>query len=476
MRLDIYNNRDVSDIPLIGNPQITYFKSVYRKHTHFAIERHRVGCNASNVLNRIDHFGDLIKSIDLEINITGNTITGDSDSMTNLGTALIENIKLHVGSEEIEKISGSYIEMYMELKNPRGLQTFNIIDTPLSSPTKFVCKQGTMEQILSLSGGVFKAVAATAPGSIDIVLPIPFSFCRDIGYAFPIFLFHLDRPLSISFNTNSILNDTAIFEYNFIINYILLTENEKMRFRTSKNEYLHERIYEQKITLNSNVNYISIDPVGNIKSIMWGKTTAIDYKYNIEVNKYKLFNQDKSYHYFTRKTISDAGYPGGSSSIITTAFTADDATDTITTTISPHNLSINDTVVLTTTGTLPDGLELATTYYIHTTPLTANTFKLSGSAGGSIINIIDAGSGDHTLTSTTDVIHDDKIGFYSFALKDYSKEDPLAPTGSISSSANKIYFIVNNYMAQFDEEITLYIKAYNIINISDGYFKLKYQH
>ena len=378
MRLDINNNKDLSDIPLIGNPQITYFSSVYRKHTHYFVHRHRMKCSDGNVLNRIDHRGDLIKSIDLEINITNDGTAGNSASMTNLGTALIDNIKLYVGSEEIEKLSGSYIEMYMELKNPRGLQTFNIIDS-----TKFVCKQGTMEQILSLSGGVFKAVAATAPATIDIVLPIPFSFCRDVGYAFPIFLFHLDKPLSISFedNTNTITGlggGSLDIKYNFIINYIGLSERERMRFKTSNNEYLHERIYEQYINTQFGENPLLIDPVGNIKSIMWGKTTAIDYKYNIEVNTYKLFNQDKLYHYFTRKTISDAGY-----------------------------------------------------------------------LGGSCIN-----------NSTTNVKHDDLIGFYSFALKDYNQEDLLAPTGSISSSANKIYFIVNNYNNKVTEKIIVYIKAF----------------
>jgi len=397
MRLDIYNNRDVSDIPLTGNPQITYFKSVYRRHTHFAIKRHRVGCGSTTGgLNRIDHLGDLIKSIDLEINITGNTTLGTS-LLNNIGTSLIDEIKLHVGSEVIEKLSGSYIEMYMELKNPRTLKTLSIVK-PVSN--ELICQQGTMEQILSLSGGVFKASSGT-PATINIVLPIPFSFCRDVGYAFPIFLFHLNKPLSISFKTNTneitgLGGPLISFEYNFIINYILLTDNERMRFKTSNNEYLHERIHEQTIENieGSDKPYLIDKTYGNIKSIMWTNAISKDYKYNISINTNKLFNQNKSYHYFTRKTISDAGYPGGGCT---------------------NNINKN-------------------------------------------------------------VKNDDSIGFYSFALKDYSKEDPLAPTGSISSNANKIYFIVENNSGKTETGFILYIKAYNIINISDGYFKLKYQH
>ena len=67
MRLNIYNNKDISDIPLTGNPQITYFKSVYRRHTHFIVDRHKQVCKAGNIANHIIHLGQLIKSIDLEL-------------------------------------------------------------------------------------------------------------------------------------------------------------------------------------------------------------------------------------------------------------------------------------------------------------------------------------------------------------------------------------------------------------------------
>ena len=464
MRLNIYNNRDISDIPLIGNPQITYFKSVYRRHTNFAIKRHKMNCDINQNIP-IDHFGELIKSIDLEINITGNSTVVPN----NLGTVLIDEIKLIVGNTEIDKLSGSYIENYMELKNPRGTKTFNI-----TSGTNLTCIEGTMEQILSLSGGVFNPNNLN-PANIDIVLPIPFSFCRDIGHALPMFLFNLNKPLYISVKTFEDKLSTDTFDnYKFIINYIYLSENEKMRFKLSKNEYLYEFIREHTIHIQNGLIEYELPPVGNIKSIMWKNTVANNYKYNIGINKSKLFNQDKSYHYFTRKTISDAGYPGGSTSNISTTFNAS-VTNTITTDISPHYLSINDTVVLTTTGgDLPHGLSTSTTYFVKTTPAT-NTLTLSTSSGGSTVTISDTGTGTHTLTSITEVIHDDSIAYYSFALKDYSKEDPLAPTGSISSNNNKIHLIINNKSGNV-ETITLYIKAYNIMNISDGYFHLEYLH
>jgi hypothetical protein len=75
------------------------------------------------------------------------------------------------------------------------------------------------------------------------------------------------------------------------------------------------------------------------------------------------------------------------------------ANDTITSAF--HNLLEDDVVQFTTTGTLPDGLSLATDYHVIATNLTDSVISVSGSQGGSIINIIDTGSGVHTATLTT---------------------------------------------------------------------------
>ena len=298
--------KDVSDIPLTGNPQITYFSKVYRRHTPFTIKRSiQFGCKDGNNSNRISHHGELIKSIDLEIKITGNTVQPDD----NIGTSLLKNITMQVGDQKIEQLSGSYIEMYMKLCIPRGLHTFYNKDN-----TTLVCREGDMEQILSFSGGVYNPFNINA-SNITILLPIPFSFCNDIGNSLPYFLFHLNKPLDIFFliNTNTYGANGSI-KYNLIINYIVLSNEEKMRFRSSKNEYFFERVYEHTIDNNyfTNEKPYDIEKIyGNIKSIMWVNNVSNNFKYNISINNNLLLNQNKTYHYFTRKTIQSAGFPGG---------------------------------------------------------------------------------------------------------------------------------------------------------------------
>jgi hypothetical protein len=61
-------------------------------------------------------------------------------------------------------------------------------------------------------------------------------------------------------------------------------------------------------------------------------------------------------------------------------------------------LSNGDRIRLTSTGTLPAGLSLATDYYAINVNAAADTFQISTSPSGSAINITDTGSGTHTVT------------------------------------------------------------------------------
>lgn len=59
--------------------------------------------------------------------------------------------------------------------------------------------------------------------------------------------------------------------------------------------------------------------------------------------------------------------------------------------------------LLTTTGTLPPGLSLATHYWIHTV-VDVNTVKLTTSRKGSVAIMTGAGSGTHSITKASDLL------------------------------------------------------------------------
>ena len=96
-------------------------------------------------------------------------------------------------------------------------------------------------------------------------------------------------------------------------------------------------------------------------------------------------------------------------------FTAVAATNLLTS--NGHGLLAGEPVRFTTTGTLPAGLSLATTYYVIASGLTANDFKVSATVGGAEIDITDAGSGVHSwhfyLTAPEQAEFDTWLAFFT---------------------------------------------------------------
>ena len=105
-------------------------------------------------------------------------------------------------------------------------------------------------------------------------------------------------------------------------------------------------------------------------------------------------------------TIQDTGtYQIG----VVFTFTVNDSTDVVTTSAN-HGLTVNDTVELSSAGTLPAGSAADTTYYVKTVGSggTADELTLSASEGGGTLNFTNTGSGGvHTLTSVASVIVND---------------------------------------------------------------------
>lgn len=77
-------------------------------------------------------------------------------------------------------------------------------------------------------------------------------------------------------------------------------------------------------------------------------------------------------------------------------------------TLNSHGLTANDTVQFTTTGALPTGIAASTTYYVISTGLTANDFRIAATLGGAAINTSGSQSGTHTLVRTTPYVVNDQ--------------------------------------------------------------------
>jgi len=126
------------DLYLTGNPQITYFKVVYRRHTNFSMED--IVINTINnpnfsgqVIQKIDKLGDLFHKVNF-------VFKGDKvyagHGLANPSTALINYVGLTIGGHEIDRQYGHWMETYYELTKPNPNGTISNIskidDTSIS--------------------------------------------------------------------------------------------------------------------------------------------------------------------------------------------------------------------------------------------------------------------------------------------------------------------------------------------------------
>merc|ERR1711968_436206 len=108
MQLVAYGAQDVY---FTGNPQITFFKVVYRRHTNFAVECIEQTFNGTADFGRtvtcnIARNGDLITKMYLKIDLE-DTIEGNKYSFVrNLGHAVIQNCKVEIGGSKIDEQYG----------------------------------------------------------------------------------------------------------------------------------------------------------------------------------------------------------------------------------------------------------------------------------------------------------------------------------------------------------------------------------
>jgi hypothetical protein len=173
----------VQDLYLIGNPQITYFKTVYKRHTNFSMGTILAPIDGDvNFGNRIQvtvpRDGDLMHTVLLEVDLPeitcvpgpgGHTTQGMGNIywINNIGHGLIDHIDIYIGDQLIDTHYGEWMEIWTQLSMDEGEKRG--MDAMLHRPTQ----QNAGPSSLALSG------------PLTARIPFQFWFCRNIGLALP---------------------------------------------------------------------------------------------------------------------------------------------------------------------------------------------------------------------------------------------------------------------------------------------------
>ena len=269
------------DIYLTGNPQITFFKVVYRRHTNFSMESIQQTLNGTvgygnSVSTTISRNGDLVGRTYLQFDITG--MTADNDVFPNLGSSLVDNVELEIGGQRIDRQYGHWMEAWAELTEPNDSAHVGVMaatgDPGISTGTKF--------QNMACMGGVEGVVRTGTDDMGPIFVPLPFWYCRNPGLALPLIaLQYHEVKLNIVFNdeVNIIQLDGGSTAGGTTLackvwcDYIYLDTDERRRFAQVSHEYLIEQV--QYETFSGTPNNMKLNFNHPVKELVWtGKPVA----------------------------------------------------------------------------------------------------------------------------------------------------------------------------------------------------------
>jgi len=248
------------DVYLTGNPQITFFKVVYRRHTNFAIEAIQQTFNGTagygqTVNCQISRNGDLINRVYLQAKLpkiegTNTDLYAGVRYVNYIGLRLIKSVLIEIGGQQIDKHYSDWLYIWNELSLPRGKRYG--YDTMV----------GADKDITSFN-------------DTTLYIPLEFWFCRNVGLALPLIaLQYHEVKIKIEFETknNCLMTLTAetattteayvssqtaytikeLDEVSLWVYYIFLDTDERRRFAQLSHEYLIEQLqFTGTETLNS---------------------------------------------------------------------------------------------------------------------------------------------------------------------------------------------------------------------------------
>jgi hypothetical protein len=247
------------DIYLTGNPQITFFKVVYRRHTNFSMELIEQTWNGSTTADgrctaTISRNGDLVTRMFLDV-------AGTPGTTSNPGSDFIKSVDLEIGGQRIDRHSGKWMEIMAELTQSNENGTVG--DTKAENAQAL----GTRFQRMSGMGGVISTATAGR-----FWVPLQFYFCRNPGLALPLIALQYHEVKIILEHVFEGVFSGAQVHNKLWAEYIYLDTDERRRFAQVSHEYLIEQVQETSVTTavgNKDLNFNH-----PVKELIWASSTA----------------------------------------------------------------------------------------------------------------------------------------------------------------------------------------------------------
>lgn len=346
------------DLYLTGNPQITFFKAVYRRHSQFAMEYIELNFIQSNILFnsqnsttlscKIDRNADLLHDCYLVFDLPA-IMTNDKvpfEWTKDVGTVLLRSVQLTLGGQIIDKKYGQWLNINSSISS--------------SGPRRTVYQRMVNggDPRLNYSGLNIGDKMTLAINAKRLYIPLNLFFCNNPGLSLPLIalqytdavidiefdsfheLYRIGKPLispkelfsgnNLSKFNNSMLtylnsNYDNLTPYNllenvftsrftstvrnFILaNYIFLGDEERRKFAQISHEYLIDQVQRKTYIINNRgPSHINMNLLHPVKEIIWALQLYSVHERNDWYNFTKNTDLDSLNYYIniTQKTKTD---------------------------------------------------------------------------------------------------------------------------------------------------------------------------
>jgi len=311
MQLVAYGAQDVY---LTGNPQITFWKVTYRRHTNFAMESIEQTFNGQADFSRrvqctISRNGDLAYRTYLQVTLPeiGQTSCNSNDThncharwLDCPGEQIISTVEVEIGGQRIDRQYGDWMHIWNQLtltaEQERGYHKMIGHTTQLTYLT-----DPQYANVASACGGEApNAVCAprNALPETTLYVPLQFWFCRNPGLALPLIALQYHevrinielRPIDeclFAVKTNTGTGDDgeanvagydkhtdsynkSLVAASLYVDYIFLDTDERRRMAQNPHEYLIEQLqFTGDESVGSSSNKIKLNFNHPCKELIW---------------------------------------------------------------------------------------------------------------------------------------------------------------------------------------------------------------
>ena len=303
MQLVAYGAQDVY---LTGNPQITFWKVTYRRHTNFAMESIEQTFNGQADFGRrvtctISRNGDLayrtylqvtLPQIDQELRLNGNNEAVYARWLDCPGEQLISQVEVEIGGQRIDRQYGDWMHIWNQLtltsEQEKGYNKMignttqlTFITDPNFAPVDGPCSSDAPRQVCAPR----RALPETT-----LYVPLQFWYCRNPGLALPLIALqyheiriNLDlRPIDECLWAVNNLNagttmkkvqnayQQSIVAASLYVDYVFLDTDERRRMAQNPHEYLIEQLqFTGDESVGSSSNKIKLNFNHPCKELVW---------------------------------------------------------------------------------------------------------------------------------------------------------------------------------------------------------------